>query len=102
LHGRRKDRDLQWPDDVTLGLPRRREAEKDADVIGVELAARAGYDSRAAISLWRKMNQLGGGRPPEFLSTHPAPQSREQDLVRISEVVLPLYREKKSPLRPAQ
>lgn len=78
--------------DVTLGLPRSREAEKEADVIGVELAARAGYDPRAAISLWRKMNQIGGGRTPEFLSTHPSPESREQDLVRISEVVLPLYR----------
>ncbi len=77
--------------DVSLTLPRSRGAEKEADVIGVELAARAGYDPRAAISLWQKMNQLGGGRPPEFLSTHPAPESRQQDLARISEVVMPLY-----------
>ncbi len=77
--------------EVSLTLPRSREAEKEADVIGVELAARAGYDPRAAISLWQKMNQLGGGRPPEFLSTHPAPESRQQDLARISEVVMPLY-----------
>lgn len=76
---------------VSLTLPRSREAEREADVIGVELAARAGYDPRAAISLWQKMNTLGGGRPPEFLSTHPAPESRQQDLARISALVMPLY-----------
>lgn len=76
---------------VSLTLPRSREAEREADVIGVELAARAGYDPRAAISLWQKMNTLGGGRPPEFLSTHPAPESRQQDLARIAELVMPLY-----------
>ncbi|MDP3700542.1 MAG: M48 family metallopeptidase [Hylemonella sp.] len=77
--------------DVSLTLPRSREAEMEADQIGVELAARAGYDPRAAISLWQKMNQLGGGRPPEFLSTHPSPDTRQQDLERISAVVMPLY-----------
>jgi Zn-dependent protease with chaperone function len=76
---------------VSLTLPRSREAEREADQIGVELAARAGYDPRAAISLWQKMNQLGGSRPPQFLSTHPAPESRQQDLTRISDVVMPLY-----------
>jgi len=76
---------------VSLTLPRSREAESEADQIGVELAARAGYDPRAAISLWQKMNQLGGGRPPEFLSTHPSPDSRQQDLARLSAVVMPLY-----------
>lgn len=76
---------------VSFTLPRSREAESEADQIGVELAARAGYDPRAAISLWQKMNQLGGGRPPEFLSTHPSPDSRQQDLARISAVVMPLY-----------
>lgn len=77
---------------VTLGLPRSRQAEAEADEIGVELAARAGYDPRAAISLWQKMNRLGGGRPPEFLSTHPSPESREQDLAITSEKVMSLYR----------
>ena len=78
--------------DVTLGLPRSRQAETEADEIGVELAARAGYDPRAAITLWQKMNRLGGSRPPEFMSTHPSPESREQDLARTSEKVMPLYR----------
>jgi predicted Zn-dependent protease len=76
-------------------LPKSREAEREADVICVELAARAGYDPRAAISLWQKMNRLGGGRPPEFLSTHPNPESREQELHNITEVVMPLYEEAK-------
>lgn len=77
---------------VSLTLPRSREAEAEADQIGVELAARAGYDPRAAISLWQKMGQVGGSRPPEFLSTHPSAQSRQQDLARVSELVMPLYR----------
>lgn len=78
---------------VSLTLPRSREAETEADQIGVELAARAGYDPRAAIALWDKMNLLGGDRPPEFLSTHPSPETRKGDLERISERVLPLYRQ---------
>lgn len=77
--------------DVTLGLPRSRQAESEADVIGVELAARAGYDPRAAITLWQKMNNLGGSRPPEFLSTHPSPATREEDLARTAAMVMPLY-----------
>jgi predicted Zn-dependent protease len=76
---------------MTLTLPKSREAEREADVIGVELAARAGYDPRAAISLWQKMNRLGGSRPPEFLSTHPNPESRQQELESITELVMPLY-----------
>jgi predicted Zn-dependent protease len=78
--------------DVTLGLPRSREAEREADDMGVELAARAGYDPRAAVSLWHKMNQMGNGNPPEFLSTHPSPATREEDLARTSERVMPLFR----------
>lgn len=79
--------------EVTLGLPHSREAEVEADQMGVELAARAGYDPRAAITLWQKMMRNGGGRPPEFLSTHPDPEARVQDLARITEVVMPLYRQ---------
>lgn len=76
---------------VGLTLPHSREAEREADHIGVELAARAGYDPRAAVTLWQKMAGLGGGRPLEFLSTHPAPENRQQDLAETSELVLPLY-----------
>lgn len=81
---------------VTLTLPKSREAEREADVIGVELAARAGYDPRAAVSLWKKMSQLGGGRPPEILSTHPAPESRVEELSSITAAVMPLYEQSRA------
>jgi len=79
--------------DVTFGLPYSREFEREADRIGVELAARAGYDPRAAITLWQKMAQVGGGGPPEFLSTHPSEGSRIQDLQAYAQRVMPLYQQ---------
>lgn len=78
--------------DVTVGLPYARNFEREADRIGVELAARAGYDPRAAVTLWQKMIQAGGGGPPQFLSTHPAPADRIQDLQEYSAKVMPLYK----------
>jgi predicted Zn-dependent protease len=77
--------------DVTIGLPYSREFEVEADRIGVELAARAGYDPRAAVTLWQKMEQAGGGAPPQFLSTHPSPQNRARDLTDYAARVMPLY-----------
>ncbi len=74
-----------------VGLPHSRTHETEADRIGVELAARAGYDPRAAIAVWQKMTQLGGSRPLEFLSTHPNPESRMRDLRQYAEKVMPLY-----------
>jgi predicted Zn-dependent protease len=72
-------------------LPNSRENEQEADRIGVELAARAGYDPRAAVSLWNKMSQVGGGSPPQWLSTHPSHETRVRDLQDYSQRVLPLY-----------
>jgi predicted Zn-dependent protease len=72
-------------------LPNSREGEQEADRIGVELAARAGYDPRAAVTLWTKMARQSGGGQPEILSTHPAPQTRIEDLKVYSERVMPLY-----------
>ena len=73
-------------------LPNSRENEQEADVIGVELMARAGYDPRAALSLWQKMGQAtGGGGPPEFLSTHPSGATRLRDLQGYVDKVMPLY-----------
>ena len=77
--------------DVTLNLPNSRTHEVEADRMGVELAARAGYDPRAAISLWEKMSKNSGGQPPKWLSTHPSHQDRIRDLQAYSAKVLPLY-----------
>lgn len=77
--------------ELTFNLPNSRQDETEADRMGVELAARAGYDPRAAISLWQKMEKKAGGAPPQFLSTHPANQTRIADLRVTSERVLPLY-----------
>jgi predicted Zn-dependent protease len=57
-------------------LPYSRVHESEADRIGLILMAKAGYDPRQAIPFWERMNAKGGSRPPEFLSTHPAPESR--------------------------
>jgi predicted Zn-dependent protease len=78
--------------DVTLKLPHSREQETEADRIGVELAARAGFDPRAAITLWQKMAQVGGSGPPQFLSTHPSRDARIRDLGQYAQRVMPLYR----------
>lgn len=72
-------------------LPNSRENEQEADRIGVELAARAGYDPRAALSLWQKMAQVGGGGGPEWLSTHPSHETRTRDLELYAQKVMPLY-----------
>jgi predicted Zn-dependent protease len=76
---------------VTLNLPNSREHETEADRIGVELAARAAYDPRAAVHVWEKMSKLGGSAPAEILSTHPSPATRIADLKLYSARVMPLY-----------
>jgi predicted Zn-dependent protease len=77
---------------VAVGMPNSRAHEIEADRIGVELAARSGYDPRAAISLWQKMAKAsGGGGPPQWLSTHPSASSRQQDLAAYAARVMPLY-----------
>ncbi|MEY4592031.1 MAG: hypothetical protein RIR18_926 [Pseudomonadota bacterium] len=78
---------------VTFSLPNSREAEVEADRIGVELAARAGYNPHAAVSLWEKMEKSGGQKPPEWLSTHPSGSSRINDLSVYAERVEDLYEE---------
>ena len=78
---------------ATLGiiLPYSRTQESEADEIGLTYMARAGYDPRAAVDVWRNFNALGGQRPPEFLSTHPAPASRIQRIQAKLQGPLQIY-----------
>lgn len=74
-----------------FALPNSREQERESDRIGLELAARAGYNPQAAITLWQKMEAQDGDKPPEFLSTHPANENRISELRALIPVVQPLY-----------
>jgi predicted Zn-dependent protease len=78
-----------------LGLPNSRRHETEADRIGIELAARAGYNPHAAVTLWQKMGQVGGDAPIKFLSTHPSNTDRLNDLSAYSQRVMPLYEQAK-------
>jgi predicted Zn-dependent protease len=78
---------------VTFTLPHSRTQETEADRLGVELAARAGYDPHAAVSVWQKMLQAAGSGGPQFLSTHPSPETRLADLKIYADRVMPLYQQ---------
>lgn len=81
---------------VMFTLPNSRTHETEADRMGVELAARAGFDPRAAVTLWQKMGAADSGNaPPEILSTHPSAASRITDLQAAAQQVLPLYEQSK-------
>jgi len=88
---------------LAITLPNSRTAETEADEIGIELAAKAGYDPEAAVTLWRKMNKLPGGKPPQFLSTHPNPENREKTLAGLVPKMEPYYEASGvRPTRPVQ
>ena len=81
--------------EVTFQLPFSREQESEADDIGLELMARAGYDPHAALTLWNKMSKAQASGTPQFLSTHPAPQDRIKDIEKNLPRVLPLYAQRR-------
>jgi len=82
---------------VTFGLPHSREQESEADRIGLELMARAGYNPNEAVVLWQKMNAKAGNNGPAFLSTHPTSGDRIADLQATIPKVEPLYRAASKP-----
>lgn len=80
-----------------LTLQFSRADESEADLVGMELAARAGYDPRAGITLWQKMGSVSKSAPPQFLSTHPSGSTRIADIERNLPKVLPLYERAQKP-----
>lgn len=78
--------------DAVINKPNSRTQESEADAIGVELAARAGYDPNGAVTVWQKMIAAGGSGGIEFLSTHPSPENRIKQLQMHAQEVMPLYR----------
>lgn len=74
-----------------ITLPHTRGQETEADVVGLEYMAKAGFDPRQAVDLWQNMSAKGGKKPPEMLSTHPASETRIENLVNQWQKVLPIY-----------
>ena len=74
-------------------LPGSRAQETEADVVGQQLMARAGFDPRAAVNLWQNMLAASGSRPPEWLSTHPDPQSRLKEMDNRAAGLIPAYQQ---------
>jgi predicted Zn-dependent protease len=74
-----------------LTLKFSREDESEADLVGMELAARSGYDPHAGISLWQKMSAAAKGAPPQWMSTHPSSNTRIQDIQANLPKVMPLF-----------
>ena len=81
--------------ELAISLPNSRSHESEADMMGLELAARAGYDPKASVTLWQKMAAQGSGGP-EFLSTHPSSTTRIAELQAKIPAVQPLYNATKS------
>lgn len=79
--------------EVGILLPFSRTQESEADTLGQRYMAQAGFDPRAAVTLWQKMDAKGGAKPPAFLSTHPAPGNRAQSLGAQAQQLLPMWKQ---------
>lgn len=77
--------------EVGILLPFSRTQESEADTLGQRYMAQAGFDPRAAVTLWQKMGAQGGAKPPAFLSTHPAPGNRAKNLGAQAQKLMPVY-----------
>jgi len=78
---------------IGILLPYSRTHESEADIIGLDLMAEAGFDPRQSVKLWKNMEKAGGGAPPEFLSTHPASSTRIDSLLTEMADALQTYNE---------
>lgn len=76
-----------------VSMPFSRKHESEADLIGLEMMAKAGFDPRQAVALWENMQAASGKAPPEFLSTHPSGDTRIRELNKHMPKVLPLYQQ---------
>lgn len=76
---------------LAVNLPNSRAAEKEADRMGIELAARAGFNPAAAATLWQKMSTISKSNTPQFLSTHPADSNRQQELAQLEPEMRKFY-----------
>lgn len=74
-------------------LPNSRTQETEADVVGQQLMARAGFDPRQAVNLWQNMIAASSNRPPQWLSTHPNPEARIQELGNRAGALVPVYQQ---------
>ena len=78
---------------IGILLPYSRTHESEADIIGLDLMAEAGFDPRESVQLWKNMEKAGNGGPPEFLSTHPAGETRIDNLISKMAAGLKIYNE---------
>ena len=89
----------QGADVLETDLRFSRDDESEADLVGLELAARAGYDPHAGVTLWQKMAEASKGAPPEFISTHPSGPTRIRDIEANIPKVQGLYERAPKPER---